>query len=80
MSNSHRHVPITGITTTPSDKPYKRAASKRVRRAVKMALRAGQYDCLPRSRELTCSYMGKDGKVYWTVADIHVPVHKLLGK
>lgn len=66
MSNSYKHIPIHGITTCHSDKPYKVRANRRHRRAVKAAIRRGD-ELLPLKREVSDVWsFGKDGKMWWT--------------
>lgn len=64
MSRSRRRVPITGITTTASDKKWKRAARKGFRRQWKSG------------KDVQSKYevgdefgWGKDGKMYHRDAD-----------
>ncbi len=40
MSRARRKTPIFGVTTATSDHPWKKAASRKVRRQVKLALTA----------------------------------------
>jgi hypothetical protein len=40
VSNSRRRSPICGITTARSDHPWKKAAARKLRRAVRQSLKA----------------------------------------
>ena len=40
MSRSRRRTPITGITTARTDHPWKKAAARALRRAVRQSLKA----------------------------------------
>lgn len=63
MSRSRKRTPIAGITTAPSDKPFKQAEHRRERAAVRGAL-AGDME-LPSPREFGSSSKSlKDGKFY----------------
>jgi hypothetical protein len=65
MSRSRRLQPLCGVTGAPSDKPGKRWANRRWRRAVRVRLGQGA-DVLPARRELGDVWsMGKDGKRYF---------------
>ena len=66
MSRSHKHTPITGITTAASEKRDKVAAHRRERRRVRTALHTEPAaDVLPHARELSNPWAyAKDGKVY----------------
>lgn len=62
MSRSYRKNPICGITCAESEKWFKRVSSRRVRLAVREALRRGEL-ILPDKRELCQLWWGpKDGK------------------
>lgn len=41
MSRSRKKTPIVGITTAPSDKPYKVAEHRRERRSAKVSIGSG---------------------------------------
>jgi hypothetical protein len=62
MSRSRRRTPIFGITTSDSEKQDKREANRRLRRAVRLALDAGD-EVLPHLREVSNVWgFAKDGK------------------
>lgn len=64
MSRSRRKVPISGVTTAPSDKPFKRAEHGRERTAVAQALAQGKEPPMP--KQFGNPWRGgKDGKLYW---------------
>jgi hypothetical protein len=66
MARSRKKMPITGITTAPSEKADKVSAHKRERRAVRTRLQ-GQpsADVLPTTREVSNVWtFAKDGKTY----------------
>ena len=68
MSRSHRHTPIcgNGIPRAGNESWWKRWGNKRWRRAVKDALACGQYDALPRQREVADVWCyPKDGKQWF---------------
>lgn len=64
MSHSRRRTPMAGITTAESERRDKQAASRRIRRAVKLAVGFEPCaDILPHERELSDPWdMAKDGK------------------
>ena len=63
MSRSRKRTPITGMTTAPSDKPFKRAEHSRERTAVRAALRQDREP--PPTRLYGDPALGlKDGKQY----------------
>ncbi len=65
MSRSKRKHPITGWMTSESDKWWKKWASHRLRRRVKLMILRDWYDVAKwlRSRDITCSFTDpKDGK------------------
>jgi hypothetical protein len=66
MSRSRKKAPIAGITTSPSDQPWKKVAARKVRRSTRQKLAAtGAADALPGERELVNPYSApKDGKVW----------------
>jgi len=65
MSRSHRKVPITGVTTSESEKHDKIIAHRRYRHAVRDALTSGKHDKLPHWYEYSDPWLwDKDGK-YW---------------
>jgi hypothetical protein len=48
MSRSRKKAPIAGITTSPSDQPWKKEAARKVRRSTRQKLAAtGDADALP---------------------------------
>lgn len=62
MSRSTRKTPVRGITTADSEKADKAAAHRKIRRAVRVAVKQGT-DLLPHERELSNPWsMDKDGK------------------
>lgn len=64
MSRSRRHTPITGNTIAKSDKPGKRADSRRLRRRGAVALaQSGDGDTIPHDRAIRNPWnWPKDGK------------------
>lgn len=63
MSGSRRKVPICGMTTAPSDKPFKQAEHRRERAAVKIAVRQDREPPAPKAfGNPACG--DKDGKQY----------------
>jgi len=73
MSHSYKKTPIHGITTCHSDKPYKVAANRKLRRKVNEALANGEHEVLPTLREVSNAWsFGKDGKMWWTQAQFGV--------
>ncbi len=65
MSRSKRKHPITGFTTSESDKWWKELASGRLRRRVKLFILRGRYDLAKwlRNEDVTCSFTDpKDGR------------------
>jgi hypothetical protein len=66
MSNSYRKKPITGWTTSESEKKDKRLANRKYRRKVKIKLiQNEEADILPVLREVSDVWgFDKDGKVY----------------
>jgi hypothetical protein len=61
MSRSYRRIPITGITTSESDKWFKRSEHRRERRAVRGALDTGMD--IPHRKGFGNPWNGsKDGK------------------
>lgn len=66
MSRSKRKTPIVGVTTMPSDKPFKKQEHQRERSAVKAKLKhTVDGDSLPPSKAFGDPWKGeKDGKQY----------------
>ena len=63
MARSFKRTPITGNASASSDKWFKRQASRRLRVAVRGALRAGRHEILPHRREIASVWeSAKDGK------------------
>ncbi len=71
MSKSHRQTPIAGITAAISEKRDKQLANRRLRHAVKQALKSQpEVQVLPLQREVSDVWaMDKDGK-RWFDADM----------
>jgi hypothetical protein len=62
MARSRKKTPITGITTTDTEKNDKRLANRKLRVAVRTAL-AGDGEIMPELREISDVWsFGKDGK------------------
>jgi hypothetical protein len=71
MSRSRRKTPIFGHTTATSDARWKKAASRKLRRAVKQRLESTlDGDCFVGKRwDLVSPWSSeKDGKFYWADA------------
>lgn len=68
MSRSFRRTPITGITTSATEKPYKKDEHQRERTAVRQVLHTTQDDAsVPHPKKYGNPWSGpKDGKRYWT--------------
>lgn len=66
MSRSRRKTPICGITTSPSDKLYKKQEHQRERSSVKAKLKhTVDSDALPDKKQFGDPWGGqKDGKQY----------------
>jgi hypothetical protein len=67
MSRSRKKAPIAGVTTSPSDQPWKKEAARKLRRTVRQKLAAtGDADVLPVAPyELVNPHSAlKDGKVW----------------
>ena len=65
MSRSHRRTPVLGNVKARSEKKDKRWAQRVWRRQVRLALRRGQWECLPTLREVSNVWaFAKDGKQY----------------
>jgi hypothetical protein len=66
MARSRKKVPITGVTTAPSEKADKVSAHKRERRVVRTRIQAQPAaDILPTTREVSDVWsFAKDGKTY----------------
>jgi hypothetical protein len=67
MSRSRKKASIAGITTSPSDQPWKKEVARKVRRATRQQLGAtGDADALPVERyELVNPHSApKDGKAW----------------
>ncbi len=63
MAQSSRRTPISGNTGARSDRVFKRQAARRLRVAVRGALRSGRHENLPHAREIaTQRDSRKDGK------------------
>ncbi len=63
MARSFRHLPISGNTCARSDKWFKQQAARRLRTAVRGALRAGRHEILPHRLEIASVWESpKDGK------------------
>lgn len=64
MSRSHRKTPITGITTTDSEKQDKRRANRAYRKRVRDLIQSGNpLDILPLMLEIATNWdFAKDGK------------------
>jgi hypothetical protein len=67
MSRSRKKSPYISTTCcgdrAGAEKSYKVAAHRALRRTVKMAIRAGEYDVLPHDKEYGDPWLGpKDGK------------------
>ena len=63
MSRSHRKTPIAGVTTAESDKFFKTTEHRRERRAVRVAIRAGEET--PPPKAFGDPWRGhKDGKIW----------------
>lgn len=61
MSRSRRKTPIVGMTTAPTDKPFKEAEHRRERRSVRT--RVKQLDEIPDPKQFGNPWHGeKDGK------------------
>ena len=64
MSRSRRRTPVCGITTADSEKQDKRIANRKLRRKVRVAIRADAEVELPARREVSNPWcMDKDGKM-----------------
>lgn len=65
MARSRRKSPCTGITTSDTEKWWKRQENRRYRRAVKQALARGD-DPLPLWKQYCNPWLGpKDGRIWW---------------
>ncbi len=65
MARSLKRTPISGNTCVSSDKWFKRQAARRLRVAVRVAIRTGRHEILPQAREIASAWeSGKDGK-HW---------------
>ena len=65
MARSKRHTPIASITTARSEKADKRFANRKLRVAVRKAMR-DDNEIMPELREVSNIYaFAKDGKVWW---------------
>ena len=65
MARSFRRTPISSNTCARSDAFFKRQAARRLRVAVRGALRSGRVEILPQAREIATSWDSrKDGK-HW---------------
>ncbi|MBU3032394.1 hypothetical protein [Paracoccus marinaquae] len=63
MSRSRKRTPVVGITTAPSDKPYKVAEHRRERRSAKVSIGNGAEPEHPKA--FGDPWRGeKDGKAY----------------
>lgn len=83
MSRSYRRTPIIGWCVCRSEKPWKRKAHRALRRAVRVELARGNWETLPRLRELSDVWTwGKDGRQYIGnhLGQMAVPDYKLMGK
>lgn len=68
MSRSRRKTPIRGITSADSEKSDKAASHRKVRRAVRIAVKQNA-SVLPQEKELTNPWsMAKDGKAWFEPA------------
>ena len=66
MARSFRRTPISGHTFARSDKAFKRQAARRLRLAVRGALRSGEFEVLPHAREIATQWDSrKDGKAWF---------------
>lgn len=64
MSRSRRRTPIRGITTADSEKQDKRIANRKLRRKVRVAIRADAEGEMPARRQVSNPWcMDKDGKM-----------------
>ncbi len=65
MARSFQRTPICGNTSARSDKRFKRQAARRLRVAVRGALRNGRHEILPHRHEIASAWTSaKDGK-HW---------------
>lgn len=72
MSRSRKITPITGMSNAESDKAWKQAASRKVRRTVRQRLvETGDGDAVPSKRYelVNPASSDKDGK-QWRVMDL----------
>ena len=66
MARSFQRTPICGNTCVRSDKWFKRQAARRLRVAVRGALRSGRHEILPHRFEIADAWdSGKDGKSWF---------------
>lgn len=64
MSRSRKKIPIVGMTTAETDKPFKEREHRRERRRVRVSLRSG--DAIPHPKQFGNPWASeKDGKQYW---------------
>ncbi len=74
MARSFRHTPISGNTCARSDAFFKRQAARRLRLAVRGALRSGRDEILPHAQEIASQWDSrKDGKGWFG----HLPPQQL---
>ena len=70
MSRSKIKIPISGITTAPSDKEGKRQANRAFRRNTRMEVLKGK-EIVSLLREVSNVWsFPKDGKIYWKNLDV----------
>lgn len=63
MARSFKRTPISGNTCARSDKVFKRQAARRLRFAVRVALKSGRDEILPHANEIATQWDSrKDGK------------------
>ncbi len=63
MARSTRRTPIFGNCCAPSDRLFKRQAARRLRFAIRIALRSGDGEILPHAQEIASAWDSlKDGK------------------
>jgi len=73
MSNSYRKTPILPIASQKAglEKSYKRKANRALRRATRVRLAQGNYDHLPRLRDISDVWAWpKDGKRWCNDLDV----------
>lgn len=66
MSRSRRKTPISGYTTSESNKPFKQQEHRRERRHVNCMLTVGKYDDMPHHKKYGNEWASpRDGKGWW---------------